>query len=57
MTAATDPPRDLAARLAQALDDLGPYDPHSGPCACCRTPCERYGPTGRPLCPTCQPQT
>ena len=29
-------------------------DPSAGPCAVCRQPCTRYGPHGRPLCPTCQ---
>lgn len=27
-----------------------------GPCATCREPTVRYGPTGHPQCPTCRPQ-
>lgn len=26
---------------------------HTGPCAACRKPTVRYGPPGRPLCPSC----
>lgn len=26
----------------------------TGPCARCGAPHERYGPAGRPLCPTCR---
>lgn len=29
-------------------------DDTSGPCARCRQPCIRYGPTGGPLCTTCR---
>jgi hypothetical protein len=34
-----------------------PWPPNeTGPCGSCRQPHRRYGPQGRPLCSTCDPE-
>ncbi|MEX5634385.1 hypothetical protein [Parafrankia sp. FMc2] len=42
-----------ALRSVAAVYGVRPAD--IGPCARCTTPHHRYGPGGRPLCPTCSP--
>jgi hypothetical protein len=49
----------LYAAAGWHLTDGGNLDhgQWSGPCAACHHPCARYGPHGRPLCPTCRKDT
>lgn len=44
-------------RRGWAVSDHGRIDAGTrlGPCAICRQPCVRYGPTGSATCPLCQP--